>query len=244
MNIAESAAAFVLGDPQEAYYTQHQDSRINIHAPEWIPTSVPASVQASVAYQNPLDFQIAEAKRNLTHAFACARHAQKIAEDATIAAKIATDSAFSASQSVEKAASILRDLQRMYDYPVLPVQRTSVSAVNTGPLRGEAGASSDGPSPVPSATVRAISAATRAVPITARVARPIPIVAPKTIPATGSQNVSQNISQKVQRDENKPPSTSPIVAPVKLRRGTNDCFNKQQSLPCKPYNGKACRYCK
>jgi hypothetical protein len=232
MDIAESAAAFVLGDPQEAYYTQHQDSRINIHAPEWIPTSVPASVHASVAYQNPLDFQIAEAKRNLTHAFACARHAQKIAEDATIAAKIATDSAFSASQSVEKAASILRDLQRMYDYPVLPVQRTSVSAVNTSL------------SPVPSATVRAISAAIRAVPITARVARPIPIVAPKTIPATGSQNVSQNISQKVQRDENKPPSTSPIVAPVKLRRGTNDCFNKQQSLPCKPYNGKACRYCK
>lgn len=92
MNIAESAAAFVLGDPQEAYYAQHQDSRINIHAPEWVP--------ASVAYQNPLDFQIAEAKRNLTHAFACARHAQKIAEDATIAAKIATDSAFSASESV------------------------------------------------------------------------------------------------------------------------------------------------
>lgn len=220
MNIAESAAAFVLGDPQEAYYAQHQDSRINIHAPEWVP--------ASVSYQNPLDFQIAEAKRNLTHAFACARHAQKIAEDATIAAKIATDSAFSASESVEKAASILRDLQRMYDYPVLPVQRTSVSAVNTGP------------SPVPSATVRAISAAIRAMPVTARVtariARPIPIVAPPTIPAT--------VSQKVQRGGNMPPSTSPIVAPVKLRRGTNDCFNKQQSLPCKPYNGKACRYCK
>jgi hypothetical protein len=45
------------------------------------------------------------------------------------------------------------------------------------------------------------------------------------------------------RDGNKTP-TSPIVAPVKLRRGTKYCFEKQQGRPCKPNNGKPCKWCK
>ena len=219
MNIAESAAAFVLGDPQEAYYTQHQDSRINIHAPEWIP---------SAARQSAFDSSMAEAMRDLTHATACARHAQKIAEDATTAAKIATDAAFSASESVRKAANIVRDLQRMYDYPVLPVQRMPVGAVRAAP------------SAVPSSTVRAITAAIRAVPAPARVVSPIPAAAPFAATATEPKKVQQNNF----RGENKTLSTSPIVPPVKLLRGTKDCFEKQQGRPCKPNNGKPCKYCK
>jgi hypothetical protein len=273
MNIAESAADWVLTDSPPRYpppglggariprnevhyqtqqpeiYDPTQVADMNAYAPEWVPPAV--------ARQSFLDFSIDEAKRNLTHAFACARQATKIAEDATIAAKIATDAAISASESVEKAATNLRDLQRIYSYHAQEMPVIAARAVPTSLAR-----------PIPAHTVHTVPIAV-ARPIPAHVARAIPAAtvraiyaAPHVIPAAASKQtisaapkhaISAATKHAISAAARPMPassggstalSASPIVAPVKLRRGTKDCFEKQEGRPCKPNNGKPCKWCK
>ena len=207
--------------PQEDYYVPDQRAIMKIHAnaPEWVPSPV--------AQQSLLDSSVDEAKRILTQAFAFARRAKDVAEEATNAAKIATDAASSAFESVEKAANIVRDLQRMNVREARSILPGTASAILTAARSLPAATR-----PLPAAT-RPQPAATRPQPATTR---PV-LVATRIMPVVASLTNSSAGGARA-------PLISPIVAPGKVRHGTKDCFEKQQGRPCKPNNGKPCKWCK
>ncbi len=115
-----------------------QESTMNVSAQEWVPAPPP------IVRSTHLDVSMDEAMRNLRHAFACAEHAKKIAHDAAIvaqdatnAAQIAKVAALSASESVERAANIVRELYQV----ALPVPPAASSG-------GVAAAAASAPAPV------------------------------------------------------------------------------------------------
>jgi len=238
---------------QPEIYDPTQNADMNVHAPEWVPPAV--------ARQSFLDFSIDEAKHNLTHAFACARQATKIAEDATIAAKIATDAAISASESVEKAAANVRDLQRIYSFhareqsiqemPVIAARVVPPSVARPIPAHTARAVPTSVARPIPAHTARDVPTAV-ARPIPAHTARAVPTSVARPIPAATVRAISSAAHGTSVTVRPMPASSggsteisaSPIVAPVKLRRGTKECFEKQAGRPCKPNNGKPCKWCK
>ena len=120
-------------------YQAPSESSMSISAQEWVPVPPP------IVRRTTLDVSMDDAIRNLKHAFACAEHAKKIAHDAAIvaqdatnAAQIAKATAMSASESVEKAANILKELYQV----ALPVHTGVVAS-------GAGGGVSAAPAPAP-----------------------------------------------------------------------------------------------